>query len=84
MDTITSPEVLFQSDTEVLNEVLSATMAELDSEINDGLTRTLFWDRLTDRCWVRVEDSKNGDDSLFPVPEGKSPYSVFRHACAYL
>jgi hypothetical protein len=60
-----------------------AAARELDSRVSGGVQVDLLWSERRGRAWVRVADSKTGEEFSVPVRNGEHPLDVFHHPYAY-
>jgi hypothetical protein len=55
---------------------------ELDYRAADGIEVALLWSKLTNRLWVSVTDTRNGDSFELDV-DSDSALDVFHHPYGY-
>ena len=55
---------------------------ELDHRSGDGIDVTLFWSPRTNRLWIVVEDTRDGDSIEFDVDPADA-LDAFNHPYAY-
>jgi hypothetical protein len=55
---------------------------ELDHRSSDGIDVTLFWSPRTNRLWIVVDDSRDGDSFEIDIDPADA-LDAFRHPYAY-
>ena len=62
---------------------MNTTLHELAHRRNDGIDVTMFWDSVTDRVTVAVDDASRTTRFEIVVGPGERALDVFHHPFAY-